>query len=185
MIPVFLMNRNVDHGTAAEEVVATDTQTPDEDQVTEEVSPLAKTVKPVLSPPPGTEDDSELARVNSEGWLAMDAEAEVTELFAEDLADAVIPLEKLDLKVAEVVSQVARLENAGTQVEDEVIDSLLREAQVQLMKDRIGTSSEKVDAMALLSDVEDDLNRSFRDQLFEKLKEGYLKVRTAVAYRND
>jgi hypothetical protein len=37
----------------------------------------------------------------------------------------------------------------------------------------------------LLSDVEDELNRSLRDQLFEKLKEGYQKVRTAVVYRND
>ncbi|NNK21468.1 MAG: hypothetical protein HKP07_09175, partial [Flavobacteriaceae bacterium] len=43
----------------------------------------------------------------------------------------------------------------------------------------------KVDALALLADVEEEVNRSFRDQLFEKLKDGYLKVRTAIAYRNE
>jgi len=39
--------------------------------------------------------------------------------------------------------------------------------------------------MALLTEVEGELDQSFRDQIFEKLKSGFLKVRTAVADRNN
>ena len=35
-----------------------------------------------------------------------------------------------------------------------------------------------------LTEVEDELDQSFRDQIFDSLKEGFLKVRTAVADRN-
>ncbi len=93
--------------------------------------------------------------------------------------------EKLELKVAEVVAQVALLEDRGVAVEDRVIDSLLRAAREQVWKEQIADADQRVDAMALLSDVEGELNRSLRDQLFEKLKEGYLKVRDVVAYRNE
>ena len=91
----------------------------------------------------------------------------------------------LDLKVSEVVAQVALLEDLGFAVEERVIDSLLIAAREQVWKEQILKADQRVDAMALLSDVEGELNRSLRDQLFEKLKEGYLKVRDAVAYRNE
>jgi len=35
-----------------------------------------------------------------------------------------------------------------------------------------------------LAEVEDELDESFRDQIFDALKTGYLKLRTAVADRN-
>jgi hypothetical protein len=38
--------------------------------------------------------------------------------------------------------------------------------------------------MALLNQAETELDLSVRDQLFEALKSGYLKVRTAVADRD-
>ena len=34
-------------------------------------------------------------------------------------------------------------------------------------------------------DEEDELDESFRDQIFDALKSGYLKLRTAVADRNE
>jgi len=88
-------------------------------------------------------------------------------------------------KIAEVVAMVSTMEETNGLVSDTVIDSMLREAQKELFMEQIIGSGENVDADALLAEVEDELNRSFRDQLFEKLKDGYLKVKTAVAYRNN
>lgn len=90
----------------------------------------------------------------------------------------------IDTKITEVVAQVELLEKENSTVTDAEIDSLLRGAQQQIVKDEIFKSDKSVDAMALLADVEDELDRSFRDQIFDALKDGFLKVRTAVADRN-
>ncbi|WP_190811275.1 hypothetical protein [Flagellimonas sp. S3867] len=87
-------------------------------------------------------------------------------------------------KVNEVVAQVTLLENMNNEVSDVEIDSLLRAAQRQILSDKI-FKSDKVDAMALLTEVEDELDESFRDQIFDALKDGYVKLRTAVADRNN
>ena len=42
-----------------------------------------------------------------------------------------------------------------------------------------------VDANALLQDVEEDLQQSFRSKVFEALQSGYESVITAVAERNN
>ena len=99
--------------------------------------------------------------------------------------DGWVPIDKLDVKVAEIVAKVELLEDSGESVKDEVVDSLLRAAQRQILHESSPTNPAKIDALALLADVEGELNQTFRDQLFEKLKEGYLKVRTTLAYRNE
>ncbi len=90
----------------------------------------------------------------------------------------------IDTKIAEIVAQVEMLEKKNSTVTDAEIDSLLRGAQRQILEDKIFRGDKSVDAMALLADVEDELDRSFRDQIFDALKDGFLKVRTAVADRN-
>ncbi len=93
--------------------------------------------------------------------------------------------ELIDAKIAEIVAQVEVLEKQNSTVTDVEIDSLLRGAQRQILEDKIFREDNSVDAMALLADVEDNLDRSFRDQIFDALKDGFLKVRTAVADRNN
>ncbi|GLU42557.1 hypothetical protein [Allomuricauda sp. NBRC 101325] len=88
-------------------------------------------------------------------------------------------------KLEEVVAQVAQMENTQQAVSDAEVDSLLYEAHKQIMADRLFNSSGSVDAMSLLAEVEDELDESFRDQIFDALKTGYLKLRTAVADRNE
>lgn len=88
-------------------------------------------------------------------------------------------------KVEEVVAQVQSMENLQREVSDREVDSLLREAQKQIMTDRLFPKNGSVDAMSLLAEVEDELDESFRDQIFDALKEGYFKLRTAVADRNN
>jgi hypothetical protein len=87
-------------------------------------------------------------------------------------------------KVEEVVAQVELMEHAHQDVTDAEVDSLLRAAQRQILTDKLFTESGSVDAMSLLAEVEDELDETFRDQIFDALKSGYLKLRTAVADRN-
>lgn len=91
----------------------------------------------------------------------------------------------IENKIAEVVAMVAIMEETNGLVGDAEVDAMLRQAQKELLAEQFIPGDTSVDAYALLVEVEDELNRSLRDQLFEKLKDGYLKVKTAVAYRNN
>ncbi len=88
-------------------------------------------------------------------------------------------------KISEVVAQVELLENGNQTVTDAELDSLLLMARKELYADRLFRKDKSVDAMALLGEVEDELDQSFRDQIFESLKTGFQKVRTAVVQRNE
>jgi hypothetical protein len=90
------------------------------------------------------------------------------------------------LKVAEVVSPIEVIESElAILMTDVEVDSLLLNAQRELMTDQMFPKSNKIDPTALLANVEEELDQSFRDQILEKLKSGFEKVRTAVAQRND
>jgi hypothetical protein len=88
-------------------------------------------------------------------------------------------------KVEEVVAQVEILESIQNNVTEAEVDSLLRAAQKQILTDKLFAQDGTVDAMGLLAEVEDELDETFRDQIFDALKDGYLKLRTAVADRNN
>ncbi len=88
-------------------------------------------------------------------------------------------------KLEEVVAQVTQMEASQVAVSDAEVDSLLYEAQKQIMADKLFDSKGAVDAMSLLAEVEDELDETFRDQIFDALKTGYFKLRTAVADRNE
>ncbi|MEZ4810578.1 MAG: hypothetical protein R2819_09480 [Allomuricauda sp.] len=88
-------------------------------------------------------------------------------------------------KVTEVVAQVEHMEALQFEVGEAEVDSLLRAAQKQIIAEKLFTESGTVDAMTLLAEVEDELDESFRDQIFDALKVGYFKLRTAVADRNN
>ena len=87
-------------------------------------------------------------------------------------------------KLEEVVAQVELMESTQQDVTDAEVDSLLRAAQQQILTNKFFSNSGSVDAMSLLAEVEDELDESFRDQIFDALKSGYFKLRTAVADRN-
>lgn len=91
----------------------------------------------------------------------------------------------INAKLKEVLAQVDALEQNQEQITDAEVDSLLRRAQEELLTEGLFRNDQSVDAMALLSEVENELDKSFRDQIFESLKSGFLKVRTAVADRNN
>ncbi|UGU14864.1 hypothetical protein LS482_14315 [Sinomicrobium kalidii] len=89
-----------------------------------------------------------------------------------------------DKKVEEVVSRIMAIQEER-EVTDEEIEFLLAEAREEIDAQRILVrQTGTIDATALLEEVESELDQSFRDKVFEALKDGFKKVRTAVANRN-
>lgn len=106
---------------------------------------------------------------------------------SQDLTEVAINIDQdplIDDKVNEVLDQVILMEETKNLVTDAEVDSLLRNAQQELMADSQFRDQHHVNASNLLAGVEEEIDKSFRDQVFEKLKEGFVKVRTAVADRN-
>lgn len=95
------------------------------------------------------------------------------------------PEELIDIKIAEIAAHVDFLESNDFSISDTEVDSLLRKAQQEILANRIFDQEGRVDALALLNEVEGELDKTFREQIFETLKKGFLKVRTAVADRNN
>lgn len=87
-------------------------------------------------------------------------------------------------KVDEVVASVKKLQENKKEVTANDVEALLNNARREIQTQRI-LNSTKVDATALLLDVEWDLDKSFRDKVFDALGEGFNKVRTAVTERNE
>ena len=77
------------------------------------------------------------------------------------------------------------LEENDNSITDFEVDSLLRQAQKEILTEKYLNPDKTVNPEALLSQVEGELDESFRDQIFDKLKSGFNKVRTAVAERNN
>jgi hypothetical protein len=91
----------------------------------------------------------------------------------------------IQYKINDLVAKVDSLELNNIAITDAEVDSLLRRAQNEILEQKIFKNNNSVDAMALLNEAENELDASFRDQLFDKLKNGYLKVKTALADRNN
>ncbi|ULC59228.1 hypothetical protein MBM09_15140 [Flaviramulus sp. BrNp1-15] len=89
-------------------------------------------------------------------------------------------------KIQDVVAQVKELKNTNNEVTDADIDALLLEAQKEIKLNRLyNETTGIVDANALLQDVEEELDLSFRSKVFEAIKSSYNSVKTAVANRNN
>lgn len=91
-----------------------------------------------------------------------------------------------DKKVSEIVAQIQDLKSKGQTVTDADIDALLAQAQKEIRFQTMAQGGTlTVDANALLQDVESNLQQSFRNKIFEALKNSYETVKTAVAERNN
>lgn len=92
----------------------------------------------------------------------------------------------INSKVDEVLAKVNAMQQENASITPEDIDALLAEAQREIKTQQIlNRNTNKVDAAALLMDVETELDRSFRDKVFDALGESFQKIRTAVIERNN
>ena len=90
----------------------------------------------------------------------------------------------IDLKVAEIVAEVAAIKKSNKEISEDEINVLLEKAQLEIQSQKI-IANKKVDATALLNTVEEELEANFRDKVFDALGEQFEKVRTAVIDRNN
>jgi len=79
---------------------------------------------------------------------------------------------------------VAEVKPTTSTVSDAEVDALLNAAMAELDKNESFYAAQPVDAEELLQEVEYELDQSFRQKVFEVLKEGFSKAKTAVANRN-
>ncbi|WP_340200165.1 hypothetical protein [Ascidiimonas sp. W6] len=94
-------------------------------------------------------------------------------------------VDKNEDAVAAVFLEAKRIQEAQGDISEETIDSLILKAQQRIkINNALQKSNTPKAAMALLQDVEEELDQSFRDKVFELLKKGMVKVKTAVAERN-
>ncbi|WP_109851611.1 hypothetical protein [Aquimarina sp. AU58] len=106
---------------------------------------------------------------------------------ANRIKNKALPVDSLiieDKVVAGVVAQIQELQKKNTQVTDDEINALLLEAQREISTAKILKSS-TVSASNLLQDVEAELDETFKQRVFEALKTGFQKVKTAVVERNN
>ncbi len=100
--------------------------------------------------------------------------------------EGVLPVnpEIIQDKVAGVVAQIKELQKNDVEVTDNEINRLLLEAQREIATQKI-LKSNTVSASALLQDVEEEIDETFKQRVFEALKTGFQKVKTAVAEREN
>ena len=92
--------------------------------------------------------------------------------------------ELFNQKIDEVVASVKKIQETNAEVTASEVEELLNNARRDIQIQQI-LSNQKVDATALLQDVEWELEKSFRDRVFDALGDGFRKIRTAVIERND
>jgi len=86
-------------------------------------------------------------------------------------------------QIDKVVAKVEALKNENKAVTAAEVDALLKNAQREIQTQRI-LNNTKVDAMALLDDVEFEMEQTFREKVFTALGEGFDQLRTVVVERN-
>ena len=91
----------------------------------------------------------------------------------------------VDIKTEEVITIVSVHEENNEELTDKEVDFLLEMAEEDILTEKRNNSDNSVNPEALLAQVEEELDQSFRDKILQKLKSGYNKVRTAVADRNN
>ncbi|MGB3775627.1 MAG: hypothetical protein WA951_10250 [Leeuwenhoekiella sp.] len=92
----------------------------------------------------------------------------------------------IDQEVDRLLAQVDSIKSNNSTVTDSQIESLLAQARENIIQNKIvENQDDNLSATALLQEVEQDLDRSFRDKVFDALKEGLVRAREAVATRNN
>ncbi|PKP25878.1 MAG: hypothetical protein CVU03_05970 [Bacteroidetes bacterium HGW-Bacteroidetes-2] len=92
----------------------------------------------------------------------------------------------INQKIEEILSNIAEQDLKNTTLTDAEVDSLLLEAATKIWKNnRASPNSAGITAFSLLNSVEEELDQTFRERIFEMLKDGFLKTKEAVANRNN
>ena len=104
-------------------------------------------------------------------------------LVAKSEIEIPVNISEEEKQLHEVAAQIAALEKENaTEAE---IDDLLKSAQDKIADQKFKESGMSVSAYALLFEVEEELDPTFKEKVFNILSENYNSVKNAVAQRND
>lgn len=97
------------------------------------------------------------------------------------------PTQEINVPQTDLQEAIAMLvsEQAEKDLTDTEVDKLLLEAASQIAREQNFVGNARVNASALLADVEAELDQSFRQKVFEMLKEGYAEARYTFVNRNN
>ena len=88
-------------------------------------------------------------------------------------------------RIGELLAKVSEVEKENGNITESEVDALLAEAAREISRERNYYIGENVNAHDLLAEVEFEVDQSFRKEVFDFLKEEFLKAKTAVVTRND
>lgn len=92
----------------------------------------------------------------------------------------------IDQKVDEVVAKILDIQKNKATFSDAEINSLLTDALKDIKTQQLlNRATGKVDATALLAEVEDEIDHSFKEKVLLALRESYQTVKTAVVQSNN
>ncbi len=128
------------------------------------------------------EPDTVLKEKNNNPGLAKNDKNKVEDKKQEDVL--VIKPNAIEDKVASVVAQIQDMQNNNVQVTEDEINMLLLKAQREITTKKI-IKQNTVSASALLQGVEEELDETFKERVYEALKTGFQKVKTTVAERKN
>lgn len=132
-----------------------------------------------------TSEQSTIEKKMEKTQVAANVKKEFESVSNPNIEEAILPEEFiLNNKVEEVVAQIQNLKKNSQDVTMQEVELLLENANRDIQAKRIVNPS-RVDALALLQDVELQLERSFRDKVFDALGDGYQIIRTAYLERNN
>ena len=82
------------------------------------------------------------------------------------------------------MAKVKELEKNNIAVSEDEIDQLLMQAQHEITTEKM-LESGAISASTLLQEVEQELDETFKQRVFDALKSGFQKVKTAVVQRKN
>lgn len=137
---------------------------------------------------PIQEQETQKPQQNSEAVIA-ETKANLNEGLNKEIKTPINELPKAlsfeAQKVQDVVAQIQTLTDDNNEVTDAEVEALLLAAQKEINQKWLYNAQGKVDAQLLLASVEAEIDQSFREKVFEALKDGLITVKSAVANRNN
>lgn len=92
---------------------------------------------------------------------------------------------EVEALLADALAELDRDRSLSSEFSDEDIEALLAAATEDLNREYNKIAADVAEADELLQEVERELETSFRERIFEVLKENLQKTRTAIANRNN
>ena len=87
--------------------------------------------------------------------------------------------------VQEPLEEQSAQDTSKEAITDVEVEKLLLQAKQRIAKRESSEESREVDAAQLLARAEEEVEDSFRDRIFERMKDGFVIVKSAVASRNN